>query len=71
MDDYDLWINSSVNDCADDENAVDDIIANIDATKLITMFNMVIIEMYQLLQFSFSRFKTSLKHQQDDINKGK
>eukprot|EP01084_Bolivina_argentea_P286530 491537_1 len=44
MDDYDLWINSDTvgNNNVNNNNDIDDIIANVDGVKLVKMFNMVL-----------------------------
>ena len=70
MEDHDLWIMGSPSPSLAPRTPtaggnIDDIVENIDAEKLAVLFNMVLVEMFQLLEFSFSRFKSMLKDGQN------
>ena len=61
MHDYDLWMKEN--------NKKDDLEIDIDinAMKLLLLFNEVILEMHQLLDLALSRFKVSLNDRERDI----
>ena len=59
MQDYDIWMKENTDK--------DDINIDIDAIKLLLLFNEVIMEMYQLLDLALSRFKVSLNDRQHDV----
>ena len=60
MHDYKIWM-------GEDKEIDQDLKIDIDAIKLLLLFNEVILEMHQLLDLALSRFKVSLNDKEHNV----